>query len=243
MRGVILAGGTGSRLYPLTKVTNKHLLPVGDRPMVLHAVAKLVDAGITKLLVVTGTEHMGDMVALLGSGREYGCDITFRIQDEAGGIAQALSLAEDFAASGPVVVLLGDNVFEDPLNEHVDAFGAQRVGARVLLKEVQDPERFGVARVEDGQVRAIVEKPAVPPSSLAVTGIYFFDERVFEVIRTLRPSARGELEITDVNNEYIRSGTMTFGTLRGWWTDAGTFPSWHRANRLAAELAAIAHEE
>lgn len=239
MRGVILAGGTGSRLHPLTKVTNKHLLPVGDRPMVLHAIDKLTAAGITRVLVVTGTEHMGDMVALLGSGRTWGCDITFRVQDEAGGIAQALALAEDFAAGGPLVVLLGDNVFEDGLQPHIDAYTAQQAGARVLLCAVDDPERFGVPRLDGDRVVEIVEKPADPPSRFAVTGIYFYDATVFDIIRTLRPSGRGELEITDVNNEYVRRGTLTSGVLTGWWTDAGTFPSWHRANRLVAEAAGI----
>lgn len=237
MKGIILAGGTGSRLNPLTKVTNKHLLPIGNQPMILHAVDKMREAGITSILVVTGTEHMGDIVGLLGSGREYGCQFTFRVQDEAGGIAQALALGEDFAAGGSVCVILGDNVFEDSLVPHADAYRAQQGGARVVLKAVKDPERFGVARTDGDRVVEILEKPANPPSDLAVTGIYFYDARVFDAIRGLKPSARGEYEITDVNNWYINDGSMTFGRFDGWWTDAGTFPSYHRANRLTMGLA------
>jgi glucose-1-phosphate thymidylyltransferase len=235
MKGIILAGGTGSRLFPLTKVTNKHLLPVGRKPMILHAIDKLHEAGITRILVVTGTEHMGDIVGLLGSGRAFGCQFTFRVQDEAGGIAQALSLAEDFAAGEPVCVILGDNVFADSLVPHAQAYLAQGSGARVILKEVEDPERFGVARIEGERVVEIQEKPALPPSSLAVTGIYFFDGTVFDIIRQLQPSARGEYEITDVNNAYIQQGVMSFGRFDGWWTDAGTFPSLFRANALALQ--------
>lgn len=235
MKGVILAGGTGSRLFPLTKVTNKHLLPVGQEPMLLHPVRKLTEAGITHILVVTGTEHMGDVVGLLGSGAEYGCKFTFRVQDEAGGIAQALSLAENFAGGSPICVLLGDNIFEDSIAEDVARFKKQGKGARILLKEVPDPQRYGVARVDGKQVVEILEKPDDPPSSLAVTGIYFYDNEVFEIIRALTPSARGEYEITDVNNAYIHSAKMTFGEFTGWWTDAGTFPSYHLANRLVME--------
>ena len=232
MKGVILAGGTGSRLFPLTKVTNKHLLPVGRRPMILHPVEKLTQAGITKILVVTGTEHMGDMVGLLGSGTEYGCEFTFRVQDQAGGIAQALALAENFAGGESVCVILGDNVFEDSIAGDADAFRAQGAGARVLLKPVEDPQRFGVAKIEGDRVVGIIEKPKDPPSNLAVTGIYFYDGEVFDIIRTLKPSGRGEYEITDVNNAYIARGNLSFGRFDGWWTDAGTFPSYHRANHL-----------
>ena len=235
MKGIILAGGTGSRLFPLTKVTNKHLLPVGKKPMLLHPVEKLTEAGIEQILIITGTEHMGDVVGLLGSGREYGCQFTFRVQDEAGGIAQALGLAENFAGDEDIVVLLGDNIFEDSITEDVRRFREQEEGARVLLKEVPDPGRYGVARVDGEQVVEILEKPKNPPSNLAVTGIYFYDNAVFDIIRSLEPSARGEYEITDVNNAYIDNGTMTFGRFEGWWTDAGTFPSFHLANRLVSE--------
>ncbi len=236
MKGIILAGGTGSRLYPLTKVTNKHLLPVGQRPMLLHPIEKLCEAGITEILIVTGTEHMGDVVGLLGSGKDYGCRFTFKVQDEAGGIAQALALAENFAGGEGICVLLGDNIFEDGIGEQVEAFREQGKGARVLLKEVPDPARYGVARVDGDRVVEILEKPKDPPSSLAVTGIYFYDGRVFEIISGLEPSARGEYEITDVNNAYIQAGDMSFGNLTGWWTDAGTFPSYHLANQLMMEI-------
>lgn len=235
MKGVILAGGTGSRLFPLTKVTNKHLLPVGNKPMLIHPVEKLTEAGITHILVITGTEHMGAVVGLLGSGREYGCQFTFRVQDEAGGIAQALSLAENFAGDDDIVVILGDNIFEDAITQDVKAFGEQGEGARVILKPVHDPGRYGVARVDGEHVVEIIEKPKDPPSDLAVTGIYFYDNAVFEIIRHLKPSARGEYEITDVNNAYIQRKAMTFGTFEGWWTDAGTFPSYHHANKLMSE--------
>jgi glucose-1-phosphate thymidylyltransferase len=232
MKGIILAGGTGSRLFPLTKVTNKHLLPVGEEPMLLHPVRKLVEAGVTKILIVTGTEHMGDVVGLLGSGREYGAEFTFRVQDEAGGIAQALALGENFAGDDRICVLLGDNIFADGLGDDVAAFEAQEAGARVFLKSVPDPGRYGVARVDGDKVTEIIEKPKDPPSDLAVTGIYFYDSEVFDIIRGLKPSARGEYEITDVNNAYIARGTMSFGRMKGWWTDAGTFPSYHLANKL-----------
>ncbi len=232
MKGVILAGGTGSRLFPLTKVTNKHLLPVGREPMIYHPVRKLTDAGVEEILIVTGVDHMGDVVNLLGSGREFGCRFTYKVQDEAGGIAQALGLAENFAAGVPICVLLGDNVFQDPIGPVASAFERQRRGARIVLKRVQDPQRFGVAEVDGDRIVRIVEKPKAPRSDLAVTGIYFYDGHVFDVIRTLRPSARGELEITDVNNAFLRRGELRFDTFKGWWTDAGTFDSLHRANQL-----------
>lgn len=237
MKGVVLAGGTGSRLFPLTKVTNKHLLPVGDQPMLLHPIGKLREAEIDEILIVTGTEHIGDVVALLGSGRDFGCDFTYRVQDEAGGIAQALGLAENFAAGEPICVLLGDNIFSDPIHEEVERFQRQGGGARILLKEVHDPERYGVARVEGDRVLEILEKPQNPPTSLAVTGVYFFDGQVYEIIRRQKPSGRGEYEITDVNNVYISEGKMSWGRMRGWWTDAGTFPSYHKANQLLAGAA------
>ena len=235
MKGIVLAGGTGSRLFPLTKVTNKHLLPVGREPMIFHPIKKLTDAGIDEILVVTGLEHMGDVVNLLGSGREFGCRFTYKVQDEAGGIAQALGLAENFAAGVPVCVILGDNVFADSISPFASAFDRQRKGARVVLKRVTDPGRFGVAEVEGDRILRIDEKPKEPRSDLAVTGIYFYDARVFEAIRTLKPSARGELEITDVNNHYLSRGELRFDVLERWWTDAGTFDSLHLANELVRD--------
>ncbi|MDP6418453.1 MAG: sugar phosphate nucleotidyltransferase [Candidatus Krumholzibacteria bacterium] len=232
MKGIILAGGTGSRLFPLTKVTNKHLLPVGTIPMILHPLRKMVEAGIEEILIVTGTEHMGDVVALLGSGTAESCQLTYRVQDEAGGIAQALSLAENFCHGESMCVILGDNIFEDSLQPSVNAFHGQSSGARILLKEVPDPCRFGVAELEGDRVVGIEEKPSEPKSSFAVCGIYFFDARVFEIIRTLRPSSRGELEVSDVNNAYIQSGELSYGYFKGWWTDAGTFESYRQAQEL-----------
>lgn len=235
MKGVVLAGGTGSRLFPLTKVTNKHLLPVGDAPMIWHPLWKLKDAGIEEILIVTGTEHMGDVVSLMGSGKDFGCRFTYKVQDEAGGIAQALALAENFSGGSSVCVILGDNLFEDSLKGEVSAYTDLGSGARILLKPVHDPQRYGVAEVKSGKVLSIEEKPKVPKSNLSVTGIYFYDAQVFDIIRTVKPSGRGEMEITDVNNAYIAKGQMTFGTLVGWWTDAGTFPSLAAANELAAK--------
>ncbi|HEX3698824.1 MAG TPA: sugar phosphate nucleotidyltransferase [Polyangia bacterium] len=235
MRGVVLAGGTGSRLFPLTKVTNKHLLPVGREPMMFHPVRKLVGAGIREILIVTGTDHMGDVVRLLGSGKDFGCEFTYRVQDEAGGIAQALGLAKRFGRGGRLAVILGDNIFEAPIAPFADEFRAQKSGAKILVKEVPDPGRYGVAVTEGARVTSIIEKPKNPPSALAVTGIYFYDEAVFDVITSLKPSARGELEITDVNNAYIARGDLTYATLPGWWTDAGTFESLKHANDLIGD--------
>jgi glucose-1-phosphate thymidylyltransferase len=232
MKGVILAGGTGSRLWPLTKVTNKHLLPVGHEPMICQPIKKLRDAGIRDICVVTGTDHMGEVVGLLGSGREFDCEFTYRVQDEAGGIAQALGLAEKFLGGGPACVILGDNVFQDELGPFVQRFREQGPGARILLKEVEHPERFGVADVEGDRIVSIVEKPSAPRSRYAVTGIYLYDAQVFDVIKACRPSARGELEITDVNNGYLARGELRFDVLHGWWTDAGTFESLAHANEL-----------
>ncbi len=234
MKGIVLAGGTGSRLFPLTKVTNKHLLPVGQTPMIWHPVWKLKQAGISEILIVTGTEHMGDVVGCLGSGREFGCRFTYKVQDEAGGIAQALGLGENFAGGEPVCVILGDNIFQDDLTPEVEAFARQGQGARIILKPVADPHRFGVAELEGDRVVAIQEKPREPRTNLAVTGIYFYDATVFQIIRGVKPSGRGEMEITDVNNAYIGRGEMSFGTFQGWWTDAGTFPSLAQANELAS---------
>ncbi len=236
MRGIVLAGGAGSRLRPLTKVTNKHLLPVGRKPMIYYPVEKLVGAGIEEILVVTGLEHIGDVVNLLGSGRDFGCRFTYKVQDEAGGIAQALGLAENFAGDRKMVVILGDNVFEDELSGFIEEFTVQAQGAKVLLKEVPDPERYGVAEVEEGRIVGIEEKPEKPKSNLSVAGIYMYPPDVFSIIKTLKPSGRGELEITDVNNEYIQQGALSFSLLKGWWTDAGTFESLTRAGRLAEGL-------
>jgi glucose-1-phosphate thymidylyltransferase len=230
MKGIILAGGTGSRLYPLTKVTNKHLLPVGDIPMIYHPINKLIEVGIEEILIVTGTDHMGDVVNLLGSGKDFGCKFTYKVQDEAGGIAQALGLAENFAGRDPVVVILGDNIFEHSLKKAVDNYEGS--GAQILIQEVEDPERYGVAELEGEKVVSIQEKPSKPKSNYAVTGIYFYDASVFECIKTLKPSGRGELEITDVNNYYIQKGQMKSSVLEGWWTDAGTPDSYKHANKL-----------
>jgi glucose-1-phosphate thymidylyltransferase len=232
LRGVVLAGGTGSRLFPLTKVTNKHLLPVGREPMIFHPVKKLIEAGIHEILIVTGTEHMGDVVGLLGSGKDFGCEFTYRVQDEAGGIAQALGLARRFGRGGRLAVILGDNIFEKSIAPFAQAYREQPSGAKVLVQEVDDPGRYGVAEIDGDRVVRIVEKPKQPKTRLAVTGIYFYDETVHDVIASLKPSARGELEITDVNNAYIARGDLTFDVLPGWWTDAGTFESLARANEL-----------
>jgi glucose-1-phosphate thymidylyltransferase len=235
IKGVILAGGTGSRLFPLTKVTNKHLLPIGREPMIFHPIKKLLNAGVRDILIVTGTEHMGAVVQLLGSGEDFGGRFTYKVQDQAGGIAQALGLAEDFVGHSRMVVLLGDNIFEDSIASDVDAFAKQESGARILIKEVPDPKRYGVAELSGDKIVSIEEKPENPKSSYCVTGIYFYDNRVFNIVRRLKPSGRGELEITDVNNEYIRASELTYGLLKGWWTDAGTFSSYAQANKLVYE--------
>lgn len=233
MKGIILAGGTGSRLYPLTKVTNKHLLPVGNKPMIYHPISKLTEVGIEEILIVTGTEHMGDVVNLLGSGKDFGCRFTYKVQDEAGGIAQALGLAENFAGNDPVVVILGDNIFEHSLQKAVDNYEGK--GAQILIQKVDDPERYGVAELDGDKVISIQEKPETPKSNYAVTGIYFYDPLVFKYIKTLKPSGRGELEITDVNNFYIQENAMKSSVLEGWWTDAGTPESYKHANKLVQD--------
>jgi len=235
MKGVILAGGTGSRLFPLTKVTNKHLLPVGRKPMIYHPIHKLLEAGIQEILIVTGVEHMGDVVTLLGSGKDFDCRFTYKVQDQAGGIAQALGLAENFAHGDSMAVILGDNIFQDSLIDFVKDYSVQGEGAKIILRDVPDPERFGVAELKGDKVISIEEKPKQPKSNWAVTGIYFYDGDVFNIIRMQRPSARGEMEITDVNNEYIARGKMTWGKFAGWWTDAGTFESLRNADELAGE--------
>lgn len=236
MKGIILAGGTGSRLFPLTKVTNKHLLPVGKYPMILHSVSKLKQADITDILIVTGKEHMGDVVNLLGSGREMGVSFTYKVQDEAGGIAQALGLAEHFVGSEQMIVILGDNIFEESLVPFVNIFKDQRNGAKILIQQVQDPQRYGVPELQGNKIISIEEKPRQPKSNYAVTGIYMFDSSVFEIAKTLKPSGRGELEITDVNNAYIERNELTYDILQGWWTDAGTHESLAKANELTKEL-------
>lgn len=236
MKGIILAGGTGSRLYPLTKVTNKHLLPVGKYPMIFHSVYKLKEADITDILIVTGKEHMGDVVNLLGSGREMGVTFTYKVQDEAGGIAEALGLAEHFVGNDQMVVILGDNVFSDGISEYVQNFKKQGTGAKILIQEVHDPQRYGVPELDGDKIVSIEEKPKAPKSGYAVTGIYMYDRHVFDIVKTLKPSGRGELEVTDVNNAYILKEELTFDVLQGWWTDAGTHASLVKANELAKDL-------
>jgi len=236
MKGVVLAGGTGSRLFPLTKITNKHLLPVYDKPMIYYPIRTLVDAGIRDILVVTGGRNAGDFLRLLANGKEFGLThLDFTYQEGEGGIAEALNLAEHFADGDRICVILGDNIIEGNIGDAVKAFCEQPKGARILLKEVRDAERFGVAELLGDRIVGIEEKPAKPKSNYAVTGIYMYDETVFDKIHTLVPSGRGELEITDVNNAYIRDGSMTFSILEGWWTDAGTFDSLLRAANLVAK--------
>ncbi|MBN1825946.1 MAG: NTP transferase domain-containing protein [Candidatus Eisenbacteria bacterium] len=236
MKGVVLAGGLGTRLHPLTKITNKHLLPVYDKPMIYYPIRTLVDAGITDILVVTGGNHSGDFLTLLGNGKSFGLKhLNYTYQEGEGGIAEALGLAAYFVGDEKVCVVLGDNILERSIRPAVEAFEAQPRGAKILLKEVPDPERFGVPELSGDRVVRIVEKPKDPPSRYAVTGIYMYDSRVFEIVRTLRPSDRGELEITDVNNAYIERGELTWDLLEGWWTDAGTFPSLYRASTLVRE--------
>jgi glucose-1-phosphate thymidylyltransferase len=235
IKGIVLAGGTGSRLMPLTKVTNKHLLPVGQKPMIYYPIEKLTSIGIEEILIVTGVEHMGDVVSLLGSGRNFGCRFTYKVQDEAGGIAQALALAENFSNNGKLAVILGDNIFQVNLKNYAEKFVNQPAGARILLKQVPHPQRFGVAELSGDKIVSIEEKPQLPKSDYAVTGIYFYDSSVFDIIHTLEPSGRGEYEITHVNDVYIRKGQLEYDILEGWWTDAGTFESLIKANALVAE--------
>ncbi len=236
MKGVILAGGLGTRLFPLTKITNKHLLPVYDRPMIYYPIETLVNAGIEDIMIVTGGRKSGDFLSLLGNGKDFGLKhLNYTSPEGEGGIAEALGLCAHWAAGEPVVVVLGDNLIERNIKGAVDQFRAQGKGGKVLLKEVHDPERFGVATMEGERVARIVEKPREPESNLAVIGIYMYDARVFEIIKTLKPSDRGELEITDVNNWYIQDGSLTADVLEGWWTDAGTFQSLHHASKLVAE--------
>jgi glucose-1-phosphate thymidylyltransferase len=235
LRGIVLAGGTGSRLMPLTKVTNKHLLPVGQKPMIFYPIEKLTAIGIEEILIVTGVEHMGDVVSLLGSGSNFGCRFTYKVQDEAGGIAQALALAENFAKDRLMAVILGDNIFQAGLKSYAEKFIAQQSGARILLKQVPYPQRFGVVELFEGKIVGIEEKPEQPKSDYAVTGIYFYNGDVFDIIKTLKPSDRGELEITHVNQAYIAKGQLAYDIIDGWWTDAGTFESLNNANELVAK--------
>jgi len=239
MKGVILAGGLGTRLYPLTKITNKHLLPIYDKPMIFYSVETLINAGIMDIMIVTGGNYAGDFLRLIGNGKEFGLKhINYTYQEGEGGIADALSLAEYFADGEPICVVLGDNIIEKNIMKAVKDFEMQKGGAKILLKEVPDPERFGVAEIENGKLVRVVEKPVQPRSNLAVIGIYMYDSRVFDIIKTLKPSNRGELEITDVNNAYIEEGKMTWEMLQGWWTDAGTFESLLRASMLVSQTGA-----
>ena len=244
MKGVVLAGGTGSRLFPLTKITNKHLLPIYDKPMIYYPIQTLVEAGILEVLVVTGGRNAGDFLRLLANGKEFGLkQINYAYQEGEGGIAEALALAEHFAEGESICVILGDNLIEGSIAEAAQDFAKQEAGAKILLKEVPDASRFGVAELDGDRIIGIEEKPEHPKTNLAVTGIYMYDATVFEKCRHLKPSRRGELEITDVNNAYIREGTMSFNYLSGWWTDAGTFDSLRRATNLVAETRIGVHQE
>lgn len=237
MKGVILAGGLGKRLYPLTKITNKHLLPIFSRPMIYYPIEVLVDAGIKDILIVTGGNHAGEFLRLLGNGHQFGLKhINYTYQEGEGGIAKALSLAEHFADNEKIVVILGDNIIEKDIKRPVEDFKKQTRGAKILVKKVPDPERFGVVEFnKKRRISKIVEKPKKPKSDYIVTGIYMYDNKVFDIIKTLKPSKRGELEITDVNNAYLKNGELTYNILKGWWTDSGTFGSLLRANILAAK--------
>lgn len=236
LKGVILAGGLGKRLYPLTKITNKHLLPVYNKPMIYYPIQTLVDAGIKDILIVTGGHHAGEFLRLLGNGAEFGLKhINYTYQEGEGGIAEALKLAEHFADNDKIVVILGDNIIEKDIKKPAEEFRKQKKGAKILLKKVDDPERFGVAELKGNKIISIEEKPKKPKSDYAVTGLYMYDSKVFEIAKTLKPSKRGELEITDVNNEYIKRGELTYDILDGWWTDSGTFDSLLRANELVAK--------
>ncbi len=239
MKGVILAGGLGTRLSPLTRITNKHLLPVHNEPMIYYPIKTLINAGIEDIMIVTGGNSAGDFLKLLRNGKDFGLKhLNYTYQEGEGGIADALSLVEHFADDGPICVVLGDNIIEGNIRAACDAYKKQEIGAKILLKEVPDPQRFGVPELDGSCVLRIEEKPKDPKSSFAVIGIYFYDATVFEVIKTLVPSGRGELEITDVNNHYISRGEMTWDQLDGWWTDAGTFESLLRASNMVAESGA-----
>jgi len=236
MKGIVLAGGQGIRLYPLTRVTNKHLLPVGKEPMIFHPIKQLVSAGINQILVVTSTDHMGDIVKVLGSGKDFGCEFTFRVQEEPKGIAHALSLAESFASNDKIVVFLGDNIFEYSIRPYVKNFENQKEGARVLLKKVSKPERFGIAAMDEEHIIEIEEKPSSPKTDYAVVGVYMYDSEVFNIFKTTKPSARGEYEITSANNEYIKRGKLEYDIVEGRWMDTGTFESYLEANKILYQL-------
>jgi len=238
MKGIILAGGTGSRLYPLTKVTNKHLLPVYDQPMIYYPLNSLVNAGITEIMIVSGRGHAGHFLELLGSGAEFGVRLTYEIQEKAGGIAEALGLADSWADDDNVAVILGDNIFEDNVKADVTSFTN---GAKIFLKEVPDASRFGVVDLQENKVISIEEKPKIPKSNYAVTGLYLYDSEVFTIIKKLKPSKRGELEITDVNNAYLKRGKIQYAILKGYWSDAGTFNSLMRASMLVQQHSAEKH--
>lgn len=237
MKGIILAGGKGTRLLPITKVTNKHLLPVYNKPMIYYPIEVLVNIGIKQILIISGPDHAGHFLNLLGSGKEFGVRFSYELQEESGGIAQALGLAEDFADNEKVVAILGDNIFEDhrDIKKALNDFKKQKRGAKIFLKEVPDAKRFGVAEIKGNKIVGIKEKPKRPKSNLAVTGLYMYDNKVFNVIKTLKPSKRGELEVTDINNRYIKNKTMTYQIIKGAWTDAGTFGSLLRASNLASK--------
>jgi glucose-1-phosphate thymidylyltransferase len=244
MKGIVLAGGLGTRMMPLTRITNKHLLPVFDQPMIYYPIKKLVQAGLKDIMIVTGGNSAGDFLRLLRNGKDFGLKrLHYVYQEGEGGIAEALGLAADFAEGDRILVILGDNIFEDDITPCVKSFLTQPRGAKIMLKEVDDPKRFGVAELRGNLIVGIEEKPAEPKSNLAVTGIYMYDQDVFDIIRTCKPSGRGELEITDVNNVYIRQGTLTYDVFKGWWSDAGTFESLYRASSLVREARGMQNAE
>ena len=233
MKGIILAGGTGSRLYPLTRVTNKHLLPIGRKPMISHCVDRLVECGIDEIMVITGTEHMGHIVGMLGSGAQHSCQLTYRVQEKPDGIAGAMRLCQSFVGNEDFAVVLGDNIFQNDLKDHVSNFRNRESGeCSLLFKQVNDPHRFGVGRFIDGKLVEVIEKPKNPPSDLACVGFYMYSCNAFEQLGKLAPSPRGELEVTDLNQWYIERGACNYGIIDGWWTDAGTFESYGLANKL-----------
>jgi len=240
MKGIILAGGLGTRLYPLTKITNKHLLPVYDRPMIYYPIQTLINAGIRDILIVTGGNNAGDFLRLLGNGKDFGLKhLNYTYQEKEGGIAEAVGLAEHFAEGERVLIMLGDNIIERNIKDAVEEFKTQRSGAKILLKEVDNPKEYGIAQIQNGRIKKIEEKPRRPKSNYAVIGIYMYDNRVFDIVRTLKPSARGELEITDVNNAYLKMGELSYSTLKGYWLDAGeSINALLKANKIVAQKGA-----